>query len=1262
MTQKKKTKTGGETSAIKERLTLLESQFESIINHSADSVIVVDSEGIIEFGNRAACQLFNPAGQTIIGESFGHPIVSDNLVELDIPQSDGSTRIVEMRASESTWNNKKAWIVTLRDITDRKQTQEALQESQIRLKTLVQNVPGVVYQHINHPDGSGRFLYISPQCKSLYELDQQTILEDERALWKCHHPDETVELVNCLREHAKTLKPLHWEGRLLTPSGLIKWIRVAARPQKQVNGDITWDGLILDITDKKTAEAQVLKLTAAVEQSGNIVVLTSPNGAIEYVNRKFTEVTGYTPADAIGKNPRVLKSHIHPPEYYKHLWETILSGNQWVGELCNRKKDGDVYWESASISAIKDDKGIIVNYIAIKNDITEEKKIQTALREQEMLIRSVFKTLTTGICITDKNGFYVEVNDAYCRLYGYTREELIGKRFIIVVPENEKATLQSLHNDFIEGNAELPGVARVVRKDGSSFFIEFSGGLIIHEDGSRFKVTSVVDITDRLRAESALRQSEEQYREIVETAVEGIWVINKDTSVNFVNRRMAEMLGYSSNEILGKNVAAFVVQEDLADFISYIEKQKKDIAEERDFRFQRKDGSTLWGLISIRAKFDYNGVFAGALGMVSDITERKQAEEDLKNSQQRLKRFFDQTFLAVIECNLSFEIADWNPAAEKIFGYQKEDVIGKQAKFLIADSNWKQVQETWLSLIHTGQGQIGICDNITKDRRNIVCNWHNTPLTNDEGNIIGLACFAEDITERKKAEAALLQSQKSLAAVLESIDAGVISIDTENNITMFNRSAEKIFGYTSTEIIGIPIYRLLPEAHIHEYLSKLEKFRCSGKASFQPSEAKHFMGLKKNGHVFPVEISASKIEIGQQEIITILIKDITERKIMEEQILRTQRMESIGLLASGIAHDMNNILTPLTLSLDLLKMHITTAKGLEYLNSLTEDIRRATDLISQLLAFARGRGGKRTVIHLRRLIIDFERLLRETFPKFIQVKSSLSKDIPMIMGDQTQVHQVLMNLCVNAKDAMPQGGQILIKAEPFLVNEAFVRMNLSAKVGLYVRITVKDTGVGIPDEILAKIFEPFFTTKQHGQGTGLGLVTVYSIVHSHGGFIKVYSAIGKGTSFEIYLPAVEEINDEPQPSRVSAVNRGNGELILVVDDEQSIRDITINILNNYGYQGVTACNGSEAVAVYAERKNTIHAVILDMMMPVMDGFATIHALRNLNPEVKIITVSGLIDKETMLKGANLKVDGILSKPYTSEALLTLLHNVINNKS
>ncbi|NTW48468.1 MAG: PAS domain S-box protein [Chlorobiales bacterium] len=1225
-------------------------------------MIVLDTDGTIEFANPAACRLFNTDEQTLTGKQFGYPVISDEITELDIPQKNTPSLIVEMHSCETVWNNRKAWLVTLRDITGSKQTEEALHESRLRLKRLVQNVPGVVYQHVNHPDGSGRFLYISPQCKALYELDPKTILEDEKALWKHHHPDETVELVKTLREHAKNAIPLNWEGRIITPSGKVKWTRVTARPQKHINGDIVWDGLILDITDKKNAEAQVLKLSAAVEQSANVIVLTDPNGTIEYVNRKFTEVTGYTFDEAIGQNPRVLKSNIHSPEFFNQLWNTILSGQKWTGELCNKKKNGALYWESATINAIKDDKGRTVNYIAIKQDITAEKQAQTALREQEKLIRSVFKTLSSGICITDDNGFFVEVNDTFCKLWGYSREELIGQPFTMVVPEKNRPYLQAIHNAFIEKEAELPGVAEVIRKDGTLFSVEFSGGLIVHDNGDRFKITAVTDITDRQRAEWALRQSEEMFREIVETAFEGIWVIGKDGLIDFVNNRMAEMLGYTFNEVIGTYVGEFIVEQDLANFMSYIEKHKKDIAEERDFRFRRKDGSTLWGLVSIRAKVDANGAFMGALGMVSDITARKQVEDDLRNSQQRLRRFFDQTFLAVIEASISFEIVDWNPAAEKLFGYKKEEVIGKDGRFLIANEDRERMYEMRLTLIRTGQAQFNINHNLTKDGRRIICNWHNTPLTDNQGNIVGVACFAEDITERQKAEASLIQSQKSLAAILESLDAGVISIDTENRIIMFNRAAEKIFGYSSSEIIGNPISCLTPETHIEEYFSRLERFRNSEKTSVHNIETVEFAGLKKSKISFPIEISASKIQVNRHEVITILVKDITERKIMQEQILRTQRMESIGLLASGIAHDMNNILTPLTLSLDMLKMHVSTPRGLEYLDSLTEDTRRATDLISQLLAFARGRGGKRAMVHLRRVILDFERLLNETFPKSIQIKTVILKDLPIILADQTQVHQVLMNLCVNAKDAMPMGGQISIKAEPFVIDEVYSRKNPAAKAGLYVLVTVMDTGVGIPDILLNKIFEPFFTTKQPEHGTGLGLVTVYSIVHSHGGFINVSSAIGKGTSFEIYLPAVEEQPDLPIPGRLDPAHRGNGEVILFVDDEQSIRQITVNILSNYGYRVITACNGSEAVAVYAEHKSEVRVAVLDMMMPVMDGFATIHALRSLNPDIKIITASGLIDKEAMLKGANLKVDGILSKPYTSETFLSMIHKVLNQPS
>ncbi|SNQ59860.1 hybrid sensor histidine kinase/response regulator [Candidatus Methanoperedens nitratireducens] len=360
-----------------------------------------------------------------------------------------------------------------------------------------------------------------------------------------------------------------------------------------------------------------------------------------------------------------------------------------------------------------------------------------------------------------------------------------------------------------------------------------------------------------------------------------------------------------------------------------------------------------------------------------------------------------------------------------------------------------------------------------------------------------------------------------------------------------------------------------------------------------------------------------------------------------------------------MAHDLNNLLTPIMLSLQMLKGKLKDEQSQKLLTILENNSCRGADLIKQVLSFARGIEGERKPLQAKYIIVEIEKIIKETFPRNIEIRTEIQNNLWTISGDATQLHQVIMNICMNARDAMPDGGTLSISAENQFIDESYSRMNIEAKVGPHLLIVISDTGTGIPAKIVDRIFEPFFTTKEPGKGTGLGLSTCLAIVKSHGGFINVYSEIGKGTTFKVYLPGIktELQKAEGQPVELPV---GHGELILLVEDEGSIREITFSTLKAYGYKVLMANDGAEAVALYAQNRDKIGAVLMDMMMPVMDGETSIRAIHRINPEVKIIAVSGLTDKDRLKKVADL-ANTFLPKPYTAERLLKTIHEVLSAK-
>ncbi|HXG30108.1 MAG TPA: response regulator [Thermodesulfobacteriota bacterium] len=509
----------------------------------------------------------------------------------------------------------------------------------------------------------------------------------------------------------------------------------------------------------------------------------------------------------------------------------------------------------------------------------------------------------------------------------------------------------------------------------------------------------------------------------------------------------------------------------------------------------------------------------------------------------------------------------------------------------------------------------------------------------------------EERAERKRAE----EKVRQMATLLDIATDAIIVQDMDHIMIFWNKSAGRLYGWTEEEVLG----RRADEIYYRGGSSEFEEAVKITKEKGEWKGELHHVTKEGREVILQSRWTLVRDDEGKPKWILIVNTDITERKRMESQLLRAQRMESIGTLAGGIAHDLNNILQPIIMAIGILRQEYGDEKNRKLLDTIEASARRGANLVKQVLSFARGEEGEHTVLQMRHLIPEIEKIVKETFPKSIDIHTDTSRDLWTILGDPTQLHQVLMNLCVNARDAMPNGGTLTISAENLLIDENYAQTNIDARVGPYVVITVSDTGIGIPPEIIDRIFEPFFTTKGPDKGTGLGLSTTFGIVKGHGGFINVYSEVGKGTRFMVYLPAIETSQTkEARARREKGLPLGNGELILVVDDEASILEITRATLETYGYRVITASDGVEAIALYIENQKEIKAVILDMMMPIMDGAATIRALRRIDPGVKVIAVSGLKGNEGATMVSESEVKAFLSKPYTAESLLKTLHGIL----
>jgi PAS domain S-box-containing protein len=510
-----------------------------------------------------------------------------------------------------------------------------------------------------------------------------------------------------------------------------------------------------------------------------------------------------------------------------------------------------------------------------------------------------------------------------------------------------------------------------------------------------------------------------------------------------------------------------------------------------------------------------------------------------------------------------------------------------------------------------------------------------------------------DVTERKRAEEELhLES-----AALDAAANAIVITNRAGIIQWANPAFTNFTGYAIAEAVGKNPSELVKSGkHEPSFYKNMWDTILGGQVWHG-----EIINRRKDGSFYTEEMTITPVRDQRGEIthFAAIKQDVTEKKMLESRLLRSQRLESVGRLASGIAHDLNNILAPMLMSAPVLREAISDPDIQQLVDTIESSAVRGAGIIKQLLTFSRGLEGERVPVQLKSLVLDMLNIVRETFPKNIVAAKETPAGTWLVRGDATQLHQILMNLCVNARDAMPNGGKLTLELENVEVNEAIASMNPGACPGRHVALSVTDTGTGISPENLDKIFDPFFTTKEVGQGTGLGLSTVIGIVKSHGGFVQVNSRLGEGTQFKVYLPACDTPKDSEKKREPDPLAQGQGELVLLVDDEESIRRVARQALERHGYRMLEASDGTQGLAQYTLHQSEVRLVITDLAMPFMDGLAFIHALRQLNPQVKIIAMSGHQSKASVGNLPATSVQVLLTKPFNAAELLQSLKQALH---
>ncbi len=754
---------------------------------------------------------------------------------------------------------------------------------------------------------------------------------------------------------------------------------------------------------------------------------------------------------------------------------------------------------------------------------------------------------------------------------------------------------------------------------------------------------------------SELKEAESQYRNLFEGALEGLYRTTREGKSLAANPALARMLGYDSAQELMSAITDTTHQLWMdPDERSRCVQLLEDHGVLRGFecRFKRKDGTAVWVSINLR-KVCPDEETSYYEGFIEDITERKRMEDALRKSEEKFAKAFlcSPDVITLCDLNEGDRLVDVNEAFELITGYQREEAIGRSAVELGLWVDPGELAESVKQFRDTGRLH-NFERHFRRKSGDIGIGLTSSELIQLDGKPFAISATI-DITEQKKTEEAM----RSLATAIEQTDETIVITDLDGTIQYCNPAFEKVTGYSKEEAIGQNPRLLKSGKHSKEVYEQLWSTITQGKVW-----AGHLTNKKKDGSFYEEDATISPIRDGSGRITGFVAvkRDVTERLQLERQFLQAQKLQSVGRLAGGVAHDFNNLLTVINGYADFLLAGLDPT---DPLRSSADEIRnageRAASLTKQLLAFSRKQIIEPKSLDLNTTIRDSERMLERLIGENIEFATSLDPFLGQVMADPEQVHQVIMNLVVNARDAMPDGGRLDISTMNFDVSEADASRQPNGKPGRHVLMTVTDNGVGMDEETSQRIFEPFFTTKSLDKGTGLGLSTVYGIVRQIGGWIDVSSELGVGTSFKLYFPRLDGSPVEEQREATDSSRPHSGETILVVEDQEGVRRLIQSILKAYGYHVLEAANAGEALHIAQEYSGEIHLLLTDVVLPGINGKELSERLKKLLPRLKVLFTSGYT--KDIIAHHGVLGDGVayIPKPFSPDTLAAKVGEVLS---
>ena len=1104
------------------------------------------------------------------------------------------------------------------------------------------------------------------------------------------HPDDRDRVLQAIDAHfaGQTVR-LGMEMRILR-HGETRWLRLTGVCLRDAAGTpVRWNAAVTDITDRKRAEEELRES----EERFALAVAGANDGIWDrnlvtdraFFSPRAQELLGL-PADGVNIRPYagwVGRVRYHPDDVAPReaAIRDHLEGRTpyHQGEWRVLHPDGTYRWIRSRGICTRDPAGRAVRFAGSITDIDAQKKAEEALQASEERYRAVVESQTELVCRYLPDTTLTFVNEAYCRFFGRRREELIGRRFVALIPESAWPAVLNQVASLVREPRVCRYEHEAMLADGTIRWQQWVDSPVVASDGRVTELQGIgYDITERKRAEDEVRLRKEELQRLMDSVSDYLWSAEVAVDGSFAYRYyspVVERVTGRSPEYLMESPERWLDlvhpldRPRLAEIFRRITSGATD-REDAEYRIQRPDGALRWVRDSVHATRIEDGRIL-LHGVVGDITDRKLAAEALRESEARFRSLTEISSDWYWRQDENLRFTYLSSQAPALTGYSGESSIGKTrweiANMTPLSCSWPEHQ----AVLAARQPFRDLeCRRVGPDGTVRYLSMSGAPIFDEQGRFTGYQGVGRSITERKRAEEALRQSEERFALAVAGANEGIFDWDLVTDRVYVSHRAQELFGLPRGELWqprrewrNILAFHSDDVKHLHDGIKALI-------AGETPTYDVEFRIILPDGSIrwFRQRGIALRDASGKAYRMVGSIGDITDRKRAEEELLRVerqlrqaQRLEAMGTLAGGIAHDFNNILGAILGYGEMALRDVAKGSRLRRdLDSIMTAGERGRALVERILAFSRSSVDERVAVHVERVAREALDQLAAKLPADVTIAPRLRAGRAAVLGDATQVHQVLMNLATNAVQAMPSGGTLRVRLEAARVDERRVATTGTVEAGDYVVLEVADAGVGIQPDILERIFDPFFTTREVGVGTGLGLSLVHSIVTELGGAINVASAPGAGSTFTVYLPRAGDAI-EVSESEMPDLPRGNDERVLVVDDEEPLVRIATETLTELGYRPVGFTSSSAALEAFRADPLGFDAVITDERMPGMSGSTLIREVRGIRAGIPTMLMSGYLGGTVSVRAREAGADELLQKPLSGRELATSLARVLQTQ-